>query len=75
MTETSGSDIVSTRQQRIAELARQAPQRGLTSLNHYLDLTWLYEAYHRTRETKRGRLDFQSDFGPTGVAEWLEKVL
>src|SRR5687768_15202035 len=39
------ADPVSTRQQRIAELARQAPQMGFTSLNHHLDFTWLLAAY------------------------------
>lgn len=41
---------VFTKQQRIAALARQSPQMGFTSLNHYLDLAWLLEAYHRTRK-------------------------
>jgi group II intron reverse transcriptase/maturase len=40
---------VSTKRQRIAELAQRAPPLCFTSLNHYLDLTWLYEAYQRTR--------------------------
>ena len=44
-----GADPVSTRQQRIAELARQAPQMGFTSLNHHLDFTWLLVAYWGTR--------------------------
>ena len=45
----SGAETVSTRQQRIAELAQQAPQMGFTSLNHHLDLTWLLVAYWSTR--------------------------
>ena len=40
---------VSTKQQRIAELAKQAPTMGFTSLNHHLDLAWLNEACKRTR--------------------------
>src|SRR5262249_12813467 len=44
-----GADPVSTRQQRIAELARQAPQLGFTSLNHHLAFTWLLAAYWGTR--------------------------
>src|SRR5262249_42559162 len=40
-----GADPVSTRQQRIAELARQAPQMGFTSLNHPPDSPWLPAAY------------------------------
>ena len=43
------ADPVSTRQQRIAELARQARQMGFTSLNHHLDFTWLLMAYWSTR--------------------------
>ena len=38
-----------TRQQRIAQLARQAPQMGFTSLAHHIDLRWLYQAYLETR--------------------------
>jgi RNA-directed DNA polymerase len=49
MAEASNSGTVCTRQQRIAELARQAPQMGFTSLNHLLDRRWLYEAYQATR--------------------------
>src|SRR5262249_5699325 len=49
MAAISGADPVLTRQQRIAELARQAPQMGFTSLNHHLDFTWLLAAYGSTR--------------------------
>src|SRR6266566_4215453 len=49
MAGASEPDPVSTKQQRIAELARQSPQMGFTSLNHHLDLRWLYEAFQRTR--------------------------
>ena len=49
MAGTSGPGSVCTKQQRIAELAKQAPQMGLTSLAHHIDLHWLYEAYLRTR--------------------------
>jgi RNA-directed DNA polymerase len=50
MTEAPNSGIVSTRQQRIAQLARQAPQMAFTSLSHHIDLAWLKEAYRRTRK-------------------------
>ena len=50
MAGASEPDPVSTRRQRIAELAKQSPQMGFTSLNHHLDLGWLAEAYHRTRK-------------------------
>jgi|GEM_PF-5622865 len=40
---------VPTKQQRIAELAKQSPQMGFTSLNHYLDVGWLLVAFLQTR--------------------------
>jgi len=43
-------DPVSTKQRRIAELARQHSQRAFIALNHYLDYDWLYQAYRRTRK-------------------------
>jgi group II intron reverse transcriptase/maturase len=51
---------VSTQQQRLAELARQAPQLGFTTLNHYLDLPWLREAYRRTRKDGAAGVDGQT---------------
>jgi RNA-directed DNA polymerase len=60
MTETPNSGSVYTRQQRIAELAKQAPQMAFTSLNHYLDLSWLYEAYRRTRRDGAPGVDGQT---------------
>ena len=50
MAGASKPGTVSTKQQRIAELAKQAPQMAFTSLNHHLDLVWLLEAYQRTRK-------------------------
>jgi RNA-directed DNA polymerase len=41
---------VSTKQQRIAELARQSPEMGFTSLAYFIDLAWLHEAFRRTRK-------------------------
>ena len=60
MTETSDSGIVSTRQRRIAQLAKQMPEKGLTSLNQHLDLAWLREAYRRTRKDGAGGGDGQT---------------
>lgn len=60
MTETSNSEFVYTRQQRIANLAKQSPQMGFTSLNHYLDLPWLHEAYRRTRKDAAAGVDGQT---------------
>ena len=42
-------DSVSTKQRRIAELARQSPRMSFTSLAYMMDLPWLQEAYRRTR--------------------------
>src|SRR3954462_4111321 len=44
------STIVSTKQERIAGLAKQSPQMAFTSLAYLLDLEWLKEAYQRTRK-------------------------
>ena len=58
-------DPVSTKQQRIAELAKQSPLLGFTSLNHHLDLFWLVEAYRRTRKDGAVGVDGQTsdDYG------------
>ena len=60
MTGTSDFDSVLTRQQRIAELAKQSPQMAFTSLNQHLDLSWLYEAYRRTRKDGAAGVDGQT---------------
>jgi RNA-directed DNA polymerase len=61
MAGASEPDPVSTKQQRIAELAKQSPQMGFTSLNHHLDLGWLIEAYNRTRKDGAPGVDGQTD--------------
>ena len=58
--EASNFEIVSTRQERIAALAKQAPQMGFTSLNHHIDLAWLHEAYQRTRKDGAVGVDGQT---------------
>lgn len=60
MADAQKSDGVSTQQQRIAELAKQAPQLGFTSLNHYLDIAWLDEAFKRTRKDGAAGVDGQT---------------
>jgi retron-type reverse transcriptase len=47
---TTESEIVCTRQERIAELAGQEPKFRLLSLNKNLDMDWLREAYRGTRK-------------------------
>jgi group II intron reverse transcriptase/maturase len=51
---------MSTRQQRIAELAKQSPQMGFTSLAHHIDSDWLYQAYQRTRKDGAVGVDGQT---------------
>jgi len=65
MAGASKPDPVSTQQQRIAQLARQSPQMGFTSLNHHLDLPWLVEAYNRTRKDAAPGVDGRhaADYG------------
>jgi hypothetical protein len=47
---TPSPETISTRRQRIAELARRSPQAALTTLAHHIDIDWLKEAYRRTRK-------------------------
>jgi len=60
MAEASNSGKVFTERQRIAELARQSPRMGFTSLNHLLDLPLLREAYQRTRKDGASGVDGQT---------------
>ena len=51
---------VSTKRQRIAELARQSPTMGFTSLAYFIDIDWLSEAYRLTRKDGAVGVDGQS---------------
>ena len=44
------STIVSTKQKRIAALAKQSSEMAFTSLSYLMDIDWLKEAYRRTRK-------------------------
>ena len=60
MPSASELDYVSTKRQRIAELAKQSPQMGFTSLAHHIDLRWLSRSVRANaaeRGTGRGRTD------------------
>jgi RNA-directed DNA polymerase len=65
MADAQKSGPVSAQQQRIAELAKRLPQEGFTSLNHYLSLPWLLEAFSRTRKGAAPGVDGQTadDYG------------
>lgn len=58
-------ESVLTRQCLIAELAEKKPQECFTSLNHYLDMAWMKEAYERLRRDSAVGVDGQSveDYG------------
>lgn len=51
---------VSTKQERIAELARENPAMAFTSLNHYLDAEWLEYAFECTRKDGAVGVDGQT---------------
>ena len=60
MTGTSSPIPISTRLQRIATLAREDPQRVLTTLAHHIDMPFLKEAYRRTRKDGAVGVDRQT---------------
>src|SRR5215510_6888423 len=72
MTETSGSQDVSTKLVRIAKLARELRGARLQTLAHYIDVNWLHEAYRRTRKDGAPGVDRQS---AEQYAEHLEENL
>jgi RNA-directed DNA polymerase len=51
------STNVSTKQERIAALAKQSPLMAFTSLAHLMDINWLKEAYRRTRKDGAAGVD------------------
>ena len=48
---------VSTKQQRIAQLAKQSPEMVFTSLAYHMDIEWLEEAYRRTKKNGTAGVD------------------
>jgi RNA-directed DNA polymerase len=58
MTKTKGLESISTRQERIAELAKK--YETLTTLSHHIDEMWMREAYRRTRKDGATGVDGQS---------------
>ena len=50
MAGTLRPDPISTRRQRIAELASREPRLRLTTLAHHIDRAWLREAWRQTRK-------------------------
>jgi group II intron reverse transcriptase/maturase len=60
MTGTLKPESVSTKQERIAKLARERPGMAFTSLNHYVDYEWVEYAYRCTRKDGARGVDGQS---------------
>ena len=59
-TGASEPEPLSTKQQRIAELAKEAADMSFTSLNHLIDLPWLRRAYAATRKDGAVGVDGQT---------------
>jgi RNA-directed DNA polymerase len=53
-------ETVSPKLERIAKLAKQAPEMAFTSLAHHIDVDWLREAYRRTRKDGAAGVDGQT---------------
>jgi RNA-directed DNA polymerase len=57
---TPRPDPVSTKRQRIAELARNCPDMAFTTLSHHIDIAWLRKAYDLTRKDGAVGVDGQT---------------
>jgi len=62
MSGTPSPSNVSTKLQRIATLAQEAPERALTTLAHHIDVAFLREAYRRTRKDGATGVDGQTAY-------------
>lgn len=60
MAGSSWPGTVSTKQARIATLAKQMPGKALSTLAHHMDDDWLLEAYRRTRKDGAVGVDGQT---------------
>jgi len=65
-------ETISTKQARIATLAKQMPGTAIRSLSRHMDLEWLREAYRRTRKDGAVGIDGQT---AEAYAEHLEENL
>jgi RNA-directed DNA polymerase len=68
MTETQTSESISTRLERIAKLAKDAPQMAFRTLAHHIDIDLLREAYRLTRKDGAVGVDGQT------AAEYATKL-
>jgi RNA-directed DNA polymerase len=60
MAETSGSEVISTKLEQIANMAKAMPGVALTTLAHHIDVEWLREAHRRTRKNGAPGVDGQN---------------
>ena len=60
MNGTSSPESVSTKLQRIAGLAKEAPEVVMTTLAHHIDTNFLREAHRRTRKDGAAGIDGQT---------------
>jgi RNA-directed DNA polymerase len=60
MTGTLSLESISTRQRRIAELAKRRPSMVFTTLSHNIDINWLKDAYQKTRKDGAVGVDRQT---------------
>jgi len=60
MPRTPSLENVSTKLQRIAELARKAPEMAFTALAHHVDMEWLRVAHRHTRKDGAVGVDGQT---------------
>lgn len=67
---------LSTKQQRIAEIAKRHQKEPITLLHHYIDEEWLKSAYHSLRKDSASGIDHQSwkDYG-TNLKENIKSLL
>jgi hypothetical protein len=72
MAGTPSPTTVSTKLQRIATLAREAPELAFTTLAHHIDMAFLKEAYRHTRKDGAVGVDGQT---AQAYAEDLESNL
>jgi RNA-directed DNA polymerase len=53
-------DSVSTKQKRIAKLAKDHPTMAITTLAHHIDYEWMEQAYNRTPKDRAAGIDKQT---------------
>lgn len=76
MSGTQSPKSVSTKLERIAQLAKQIRNEGLTSLSHHIDIEWMREAYRRVRKDGAVGVDGQTaDEYAVALEENLQSLL